>query len=141
MKTIDYIKQELQRLSCKEFGLCGCKKLGFYKNVLMYLETNPRIEFLQSEKARLEKIIEAKNSKYEYWIKNVVSHEVLEKDRRNLFNRETGITNCKRFLKSINYILSPIPQPKTIVEPIKTNKKNDTRRKNTKQNNRVTNKG
>ncbi len=127
MKTTDYLRAELKSSTGR--------KADFLRSVLMYLETNPRIEFLQSEKARLEKIIEAKNAKYQYWIKNVVSHEVLEKDRRNLFNRETGITNCKRFLKTINYILSPPPAIKTEAEqqPIKTIK-NVNRRKNSKQN-------
>lgn len=127
MKTIEYLRTELKL----NFG----RKRLFLKDVLMYLETNPRIEFLQSEKERLENIIFNKNEKYNYWIENVVSLEVPKKSRRTLFNKETGIVDCRRFLKTINYILSPPPAIKTEAEqqPTKTIK-NVNRRKNSKQN-------
>lgn len=106
MKTIDYVKLQLKL----NFG----RKAEFLKSVLMYLETNPRKEFLQSEKQRLENVIEAKNKMFEYWVKNVVPTEIPEKSYRSLFNKENGITDCIRFLKTINYILTPdvVAKPK-----------------------------
>jgi len=52
------------------------KKNEYLTNIIMYLETNPKEEFLKSEKARMLKIISAKESQYNYWSSNVCPDDV-----------------------------------------------------------------
>ena len=71
----------------------------------MYLETNPKEEFLKSEKNRISKIISAKEIQYDYWSSNVCPDVIDVKKRRSIYNEELGLTSLKHQLKTISYIL------------------------------------
>ncbi len=81
------------------------KKNKFLQEIIMYLETNPRAEFLEFEKRRITSIISAKESQYEYWSKNICDKSLEVTKRKSTFDRELGIKNLKNQLKTINFIL------------------------------------
>ena len=82
------------------------KKNDVLKFYISYLESNPSEDFLKSDKERMLGIIKSKESNYNYWNKNVCPQDVPDKKRRSLFNKETGIAELKKRIKTINYILS-----------------------------------
>jgi hypothetical protein len=82
------------------------KKNKFLQEIIMYLETNPKLEFLQSERNRLSKLISSKEEQYDYWSRNICDKSLEVKKRKSTFDRELGITNLKRQLKTIKFILT-----------------------------------
>lgn len=114
MKNIQDLKKEVSEniklmKQKKELGrsyLSISKKNEQLKYFITYLETNPSEDYLKSERDKLQAIISTKSSQFDYWSKNVCSQEVLVTKRRNLFNKEVGITDLKKRLKTLNYILS-----------------------------------
>jgi hypothetical protein len=54
----------------------------------------------------MQKIISAKESQFIYWNENVCLQDVEINKRRSLFNKEVGITDLKKRIKTLNYILS-----------------------------------
>jgi hypothetical protein len=82
------------------------KKNKFLQEIIMYLETNPKLEFLQSERDRLSKLISSKEEQYDYWSRNICDKSLEVKKRKSTFDRELGITNLKRQLKTIKFILT-----------------------------------
>lgn len=78
----------------------------FLKQVLMYIELNPNESFLKSEKERISRIINSKESQYKYWSSDVCDKSIEVSKRKALFNKELGITVLKKQLKTINFILS-----------------------------------
>lgn len=81
------------------------RKDKFLKEILMYLETNPKLEFLNKEKERLSTLIIAKESQFERWSKNICDKSLEVSKRKSTFDRELGIKNLKNQLKTINFIL------------------------------------
>lgn len=81
------------------------KKNELLSSIIMYLETNPKEEFLKADKSRMLKIIASKESQYAYWSSNICPDDVDVKKRRSIFNRELGLTALKRQVKTISYIL------------------------------------
>lgn len=78
-------------------------KLNYF---ISYLETNPSEQYLKSEKDKIQRIISSKTSRFDYWSENVCSQEILMTKRRALFDKEVGINDLKKRLKTMNYILS-----------------------------------
>lgn len=89
----------------KRFHNSIVKKDKFLNEILMYLETGPKLEFLLKEKERLSSIIAAKEEQFEYWSKNVCDKSLDVKKRKSTFDRELGIKTLKVQLKTINFIL------------------------------------
>jgi len=85
------------------------KKRNYYTELLRYLETEPKIEFVQSEKKRLTDLIKAKESQFEDWFKegSNVPVELLElpKKAKTFFNKEHGLSAKKKKLANLNFLL------------------------------------
>lgn len=73
---------------------------------LMYLETKPNEIFLEQEKERISNLIISKESQFKNWSASVCPDNIEPKNRRQLFNRELGLTHLKNQLKTINYLLT-----------------------------------
>ena len=71
-----------------------------------YLETNPKEEFLLSEKARIKKIIVAKQSQLYYWRTSVVTEVMTMSKQNRVFCKESGITALRKQLKNLNFLLN-----------------------------------
>jgi hypothetical protein len=114
MKNTDDLKKEVAEnvklmKQKKESGLrytSISKKNEELNSVIRYLETNPKEEYLKAEKDKIQKIIDSKKSQFAYWAENVCSQDVFQTKRRNLFNKEVGISDLTKRLKTLNYILS-----------------------------------
>lgn len=74
--------------------------------MLIYLETNPKEEFLLSEKKRLKRIITAKQSQFYYWRTSVLTDTISQSKATRLFCKETGITGLRKQLKNLNFLLN-----------------------------------
>lgn len=85
------------------------KKRNYYTELLRYLETDPKIEFVQSEKKRLADLIKAKESQFEDWLKDGsnVPVELLElpKKAKTFFNKEHGLSAKNKKLANLNFLL------------------------------------
>ncbi len=75
------------------------------KELIMYLETAPKEDFLRSERIRMEGIVTAKESQYAHWSSNICPDSVEVKNRRSMFNTELGLVALKRQIKTLSYIL------------------------------------
>lgn len=114
MKQIEELKKEVseniklmkQRKEANRSYSSISKKNDILKHFISYLESNPSEEYLKIEKNKMQKIVNAKESQFDYWSENVCSQEVSITKRRSLFNKEVGITDLRRRIKTLNYILS-----------------------------------
>lgn len=82
------------------------KKNDILKYFVAYLESNPSEEYLKATKIEMQKIINAKESQFDYWNEYVCSKDISVTKRRSTFNKEVGITDLKKRIKTLNYILS-----------------------------------
>lgn len=113
MKTLTELRSEMESnlKYMADSTLTKSKKTSasnrnkFLKQVLMYIELEPKESFLTSEKERISKIIKAKESQYKYWSSDVCDKSIEVNKRKALFNKELGITTLKKQLKTINFIL------------------------------------
>lgn len=71
-----------------------------------YLETNPKEEFVEKEKARIKKIITAKQSQFYYWRTSVVTEVMTMSKQNRVFCKESGITALRKQLKNLNFLLN-----------------------------------
>ena len=72
-----------------------------------YLETKPKQEFVEKEKARIKKIIASKQSQFHDWKTNVLEDNTISIAKKNrLFCKETGITQLRKQLKNLNFLLN-----------------------------------
>ncbi len=114
MKQIEELKKEVseniklmkQRKDANRSYTSISKKNDVLKYFIAYLESNPSEEYLKAEKIKMQKIINNKESHFDYWSKNVCPQDVIITKRRSLFNKEAGITDLKKRIKTLNYILS-----------------------------------
>jgi hypothetical protein len=114
MKSTDDLKKEVAEniklmKQKKEAGLrynSISKKNEELKSIIRYLESNPKEEFLNAEKDKIQKIIDSKKNQFNYWTENVCPQDVYQSKRRALFNKEVGITDLSKRLKTLKYILS-----------------------------------
>lgn len=105
-EVADNIKLMKQK---KEAGLkykSISKKNEELTSINRYLESNPKEDFLKTEKDKIQKIIDSKKSQFGYWTENVCPQDVHQGKRRALFNKEVGITDLNKRLKALNFILS-----------------------------------
>jgi hypothetical protein len=114
MKQIEELKREVsenialmkQRKDLGRSYSSISKKNDILKYFIAYLETNPSEEYLKAEKIKMQKIIASKENLFNHWSENVCSQDVSVIKRRSLFNKEVGITDLKKRIKTLNYILS-----------------------------------
>ena len=114
MKQIEELKKEVseniklmkQRKDANRSYSSISKKNDVLKYFIAYLESNPSEEYLKAEKIKMQKIINTKESHFDYWSKNVCPQDVSITKRRSTFNKEVGITDLKKRIKTLNYILS-----------------------------------
>jgi hypothetical protein len=114
MKQIEELKKEVseniklmkQRKEMNRSYSSISKKNEILKFYIAYLESNPSEEYLKSERIKMQKIICTKESQFNYWNENVYLQDVAITKRRSLFNKEVGITDLKKRIKTLNYILS-----------------------------------
>jgi len=114
MKQIEELKKEVseniklmkQRKDANRSYSSISKKNDVLKYFIAYLESNPSEEYLKAEKNKMQTIVNTKESQFDYWSKNVCSQEVGITKRRSLFNKEVGITDLKKRIRTLNYILS-----------------------------------
>jgi hypothetical protein len=113
MKNLEEVKKQItdnirfssqRNISEKEYKRIS-RETGQLRTIEKYLETNPSEEYLKKERARMERILKAKNDQYEYWLKHNKPFEVEPKDARSFFNKENGLNVLKRQLKMVNLIL------------------------------------
>jgi hypothetical protein len=114
MKQIEKLKKEVseniklmkqrKEMNCSYRSIS--KKNELLKYFISYLESNPSEDYLRAEKNKIQKIINAKDGQFEYWSENVCSQDINEIKRRTLFNKEVGITDLRKRIKTLNYILS-----------------------------------
>jgi len=79
-------------------------KIDFLNTIILYLESNPREEFLQSEKLRLEKQGDNIEDNFDKWILADSSRKHLEKPRK-VYYKEMKLDDVLKRLKTINYLL------------------------------------
>jgi hypothetical protein len=114
MKQVEELKREVyenirlmkQRKDANRSYTSISKKNDVLKYFIAYLESNPSEEYLKAEKIKMQKIISTKESHFDYWSKNVCPQDVSITKRRSTFNKEVGITDLKKRIKTLNYILS-----------------------------------
>ena len=110
MKTIKEIDQEIIDLF-KEYRKCEEKKrprieskIVFRRKCKLYLETNPRPEYLTSQKELLTKQIEHFKTQFDQWqIGRCLS---TYKDSYATYLKEMGVPELKSKLATIDYLLS-----------------------------------
>ena len=125
MKTVDQIKKEITEV-IKEMKSVSenfdfnekqrgretkklSRKLEILKECKMYLETNPRQEFVNEEKERLTRIIALYESseRFDSWKRSIlVTLKTTPKNIRAYYLKEMGVPDLKQSLKTIEYILS-----------------------------------
>lgn len=72
-----------------------------------YLETNPKQEFVEKEKYRIKRLIASKQAKFHYWKTNVLEDDTISLIKKTrLFCKETGITQLRKQLKNLNFLLN-----------------------------------
>ena len=82
--------------------------LKFLRNVLLYLETNPREEFLTKQLDSLNKQLEAIPEKFQTWIKEVGVTQYKDKTETQLkaiFQKEMDLKKVKEQASFLNFIL------------------------------------
>jgi hypothetical protein len=82
------------------------KEIKLHTELLRYLETEPKEEFIASEIKRLKKVINAKNSAFDNWSEKVCSADVPIKKRRALFNKENEILKHRLQLKNLEFLMN-----------------------------------
>jgi hypothetical protein len=81
------------------------KQNKFLREMMMYIETNPREDYLIKEREKLQNIIKSKEDQYIFWSANICDKKVDVNKRRALFNKEIGLIHTKKQIKTLNFIL------------------------------------
>ena len=82
--------------------------LKFLRNVLLYLETNSREEFLQKQLDTCNKQLEAIPEKFQTWIKEVGVIQYKDKTEtqlKGIFQKEMDLKKIKEQASFLNFIL------------------------------------
>jgi hypothetical protein len=86
-------------------------KINFYRQLKMYLETNPSIDFLKSERERLEQLLDKiEDAWHQEYAKYAKFYDKLEKstvsDRKKAFLKDMDVKTIKDQLKALVHLLS-----------------------------------
>jgi hypothetical protein len=85
------------------------KRNEVLRELMMYLQTKPKEEFILSEKKRLKRIIVAKQSQFYNWKTLLYGTDACAMSptkQSRLFCKETGITPLRKQLKNLNFLLN-----------------------------------
>lgn len=111
MKTIPEINQEIEKLSNQpaeemtkgEYSRLQTK-LRFLRECIMYLEKEPRLEFVKAEKEKLEaRKVKIKASYPEFLANN--QEAKFKTNPESYFNQQMGIPAINKHIDNLNYIL------------------------------------
>ena len=89
-------KKDIKSLEREAIKLETCKK---------YLEFNPSESFIVSEKDRLGRLVNALEDGYSNWF-NATPEARSVKNPETKFRKDTGITDMKRQLKMLGFLLA-----------------------------------
>ena len=110
MKTVKEIDQEINDLikevkrdSTKNEVEAIKRKVAFLRQCKLYMESEPREDFIKSEKQKIEKRIELIPSHYKDW--QVGRNLTKYADPYKSYLNEMGLTNLNASLKTLNYLL------------------------------------
>lgn len=79
------------------------KRFSFLKHMVIYLESNPREEFLKEQKEKILTKISSIENGYEEW---KVYNEKKHKNPLKQYRKECGVSDLKNKLKTLNYLLN-----------------------------------
>lgn len=82
------------------------KENAILREILMYLQTNPKEEFIISEREKVQKVLASKNFQFTFWVRNCCPDDLPVNKRRSVYNKEQGITILQHQLKTLNLILN-----------------------------------
>ncbi len=113
MKTIEQVNKQIEAnlsaITNPKVNKKEAEKLmsenEFLKSIVLYLETNPKQEYLLWKRERLNSILSAKLNAYSYWNENVCPNDVPKDKRKELFEENEDLNSIKKHIKSIEYIL------------------------------------
>lgn len=83
------------------------KEIQQLQMVKMYLEHEPRREFIDSEILRLAKLIPTLNDGYREWLNNNPKANLL-KNPKSKYEKEVKLPTMRKQLKALKFILTPI---------------------------------
>ena len=111
MKTPEQVKKEIEELILQKKDAKTYRalkkinnKIEDLKTIVLYLETNPSEEFIKSEKARLEKQVDAIEDNFQKWLNSGSSRRHSEKPLK-VYYKEMKLEEVTKRLKTINYLL------------------------------------
>jgi hypothetical protein len=114
MKTIEQVNKQIEaNLSAITNPKTDRKETNrlmseneFLKSIALYLETNPKQEYLLWKREQLNSILSAKLSTYSYWNEHVCPNDVPKDKREELFEENEDLKSIRKHIKSIEYILN-----------------------------------
>lgn len=112
MKTIRQIKDEILEIKSNYSELDAKEqkkskdRISVLNDIILYLEHNPTIDFLNKEKGRLESLILSFNDKKRY--RRYLDDNLLPDNSKSKakYKSELNISIYKKHLNTINYILA-----------------------------------
>lgn len=113
MKQIDDIKKEMNSIIIEYRNTLKIgenvakikrldKQFSFLKQMLKYLETSPREDFLIESKESINKKLVSIDNGYEQW---KIYNEKKYKNPKKQYQKECGVSELKNKLKTLNYLL------------------------------------
>jgi len=119
MKTINELKSEISVIETdlKELGDDATTRetnkahrgLVAARTAILYLESNPRQEFIESEIARIQGLMVSKTKQFDQWKSTLQSGSYDPTKYKSMFRKEVGITNFEKQIKTLVYILGYTP--------------------------------
>lgn len=111
MKTAEQVKEEIDsaiksiKRDSTEAEIKAVKKdLVFLRMIKMYLDTNPREEFVKAQKDELQRRIDLLPTHYEGWQTGKVLTKY--KDPYRSYCAEMGLAGMKQKIKTLDFILN-----------------------------------
>lgn len=116
MKTIQEIRKEIQGIESQLQESCTDReRITMYKKIeklracILYLETSPRVEFIQSERRDLSRVIESRGKIIDNFF-SAESYQKMTKSALTKLRKEqeriNDIPRLKVQLETLNYLLS-----------------------------------
>lgn len=115
MKTIEDVKVDINEVNellkskdeIKKSKLNKLKdRLKFYRDMILYLETNPNSEYLLKELDRLTIKKQTIDSQFDFWFKNSKPYGLSLGKSKSLYKKEMGVQNLDLQIKTLTYLLS-----------------------------------
>jgi molecular chaperone GrpE (heat shock protein) len=112
MKTIDQLKKIIEETKedCKKNATeKTLKKLNeriqYLERMILFLKTEPKEEVLKKQIVRLSSEIDILEKRYENWLRlNLEMYK--RKDSKTIFNKGMGITEKKKEIETLTFIIN-----------------------------------